>query len=131
MSDIQTWKERLGDTFAVCAEQVTGPMESEIADLRARVEDYADEINKLRNVIQAACIGGTDMMLSRWVELFPDAPVPTVQASALEDAARLALAYFHGGGRDTVDAKDSNVHHWAALSKAEVIAALEAAGVKL
>ncbi len=36
------------------------------------------EISRLRNVIQSACIGGTDAMLARWVELFPDAPVPTV-----------------------------------------------------
>lgn len=49
-------------------------------DWKQRAEDYAYEINKLRNVIQSACIGGTDSMLKRWVELFPDAPVPTVTA---------------------------------------------------
>jgi hypothetical protein len=43
---------------------------------------YATEINRLRNVIQAACLGGTDLMLERWKQLFPDAPVPTVKAAA-------------------------------------------------
>lgn len=47
--------------------------------LQTRLDDYATEINRLRNVIQAACIGGTDYMIERWKNLFPDAPVPTVK----------------------------------------------------
>ena len=42
---------------------------------------YATEINRLRNVIQAACTGGLDHMIERWKVLFPDAPVPSVQAA--------------------------------------------------
>ena len=49
--------------------------------------DYATEINRLRNVIQAACLGGTDLMLQRWKVLFPDDPVPTVKV----DKALVAL----------------------------------------
>ncbi|RQO58008.1 hypothetical protein DBR47_14550 [Paucibacter sp. KBW04] len=45
-----------------------------------RIDDYATEINRLRNVIQAACSGGLDHMIERWKVLFPDAPVPTVKA---------------------------------------------------
>ncbi len=45
-----------------------------------RLDDYATEINRLRNVIQAACLGGTDAMIERWIALFPDAPVPEVKA---------------------------------------------------
>lgn len=45
--------------------------------------NYATEINRLRNVIQAACLGGTDLMIERWKQLFPDAPVPTVKATLL------------------------------------------------
>jgi hypothetical protein len=41
----------------------------------------SQEIADLRNVIQAACIGGTPLMIERWKQLFPDAPVPTVYAS--------------------------------------------------
>lgn len=48
-------------------------------ELATRADSYATEINRLRNVIQSACIGGTTMMLKRWKELFPDASVPTVQ----------------------------------------------------
>jgi len=47
------------------------------------LDDYAVEINRLRNVIQAACTGGTDLMIERWKQLFPDAPVPTVKEPAL------------------------------------------------
>jgi len=43
---------------------------------------YATEINRLRNVIQAACTGGLEYMIERWKVLFPDEPVPTVQAPA-------------------------------------------------
>lgn len=58
----------------------TWPSEAkEEATLQKRLDDYATEINRLRNVIQSACIGGTGAMLERWKELFPDAPVPTVQ----------------------------------------------------
>lgn len=42
---------------------------------------YATEINRLRNVIQAACSGGLGHMIERWKVLFPDAPVPTVKAA--------------------------------------------------
>lgn len=44
------------------------------------LDDYATEINRLRNVIQAACSGGLDHMIERWAVLFPDAPVPTLRA---------------------------------------------------
>jgi hypothetical protein len=47
----------------------------------------ADEINRLRNVIQAACSGGLDHMIERWKVLFPDAPVPTVRAAHHDDGA--------------------------------------------
>jgi len=46
------------------------------------IPDYAVEINRLRNVIQAACSGGLDHMIERWKVLFPDAPVPTVRQQA-------------------------------------------------
>lgn len=46
----------------------------------ARIDDYVTEINRLRNVIQAACLGGTDLMIERWKQLFPDAPVPSVKS---------------------------------------------------
>ena len=46
-----------------------------------REEDYSHEINRLRNVIQAACIGGLDAMIGTWKRLFPDAPVPTITGS--------------------------------------------------
>lgn len=50
---------------------------------------YATEINRLRNVIQAACTAGTDHMIERWKVLFPDAPVPSVQPTVeSRDAAR-------------------------------------------
>lgn len=49
--------------------------------------DYAVEINRLRNVIQAACSGGLDHMIERWKVLFPDAPVPTVRAAHHDDGA--------------------------------------------
>lgn len=51
---------------------------------RQLLDDYATEINRLRNVIQAACLGGTDMMIERWKALFPDAPVPTVKAQPIQ-----------------------------------------------
>ena len=51
-------------------------------DAEDRETAYAVEIGRLRNVIQAACIGGTDLMIERWKQWFPDAPVPTVQAPA-------------------------------------------------
>lgn len=44
------------------------------------IPDHVVEINRLRNVIQAACTGGLDHMIERWKVLFPDAPVPTVHA---------------------------------------------------
>lgn len=46
--------------------------------VKAWPSDQDIETNRLRNVIQSACIGGTDAMLARWIELFPNAPVPTV-----------------------------------------------------
>lgn len=46
----------------------------------AQIDDHVAEIGRLRNVIQAACLGGTDLMIERWKALFPDAPVPTVHA---------------------------------------------------
>lgn len=52
---------------------------------RQPLDDYAIEINRLRNVIQAACLGGTDMMIERWKALFPDAPVPTVKAQPVQE----------------------------------------------
>jgi len=56
-----------------------GPREAvEHQELQERADRQATEINHLRNVIQAACTGGTGAMIKRWVELFPDAPVPTV-----------------------------------------------------
>jgi hypothetical protein len=42
-------------------------------DYKARADGYADEINRLRNVIQSACLGGMASMATRWAELFPDA----------------------------------------------------------
>lgn len=45
----------------------------------AQIDNHVTEINRLRNVIQAACLGGTDLMIERWTQLFPDAPVPSVQ----------------------------------------------------
>lgn len=38
-----------------------------------REEDYAHEINQLRNVIQSACIGGLEAMAESWARRFPDA----------------------------------------------------------
>lgn len=52
---------------------------------------YATEINRLRNVIQAACSGGLDHMIDRWKVLFPDAPVPTVKPAQLEDVEQYRL----------------------------------------
>lgn len=66
---------------ALGAEQAQG-----VAEDRQRLDDYATEINRLRNVIQAACIGGTDMMIERWKQLFPDAPVPTVRVEQIQEA---------------------------------------------
>lgn len=58
-------------------------------DAEQREQDYAVEINRLRNVIQAACTGGLGHMIERWKVLFPDAPVPSVQPTAeTKDAAR-------------------------------------------
>lgn len=51
-------------------------------DAEDRETAYAVEIGRLRNVIQAACIGGTDLMIERWKQWFPDAPVPTVHAAS-------------------------------------------------
>lgn len=51
-----------------------------LAAYQAEAPDHAVEINRLRNVIQAACSGGLDHMIERWKVLFPDAPVPTVRA---------------------------------------------------
>ncbi|MBY0235794.1 MAG: hypothetical protein K2W93_12490 [Burkholderiaceae bacterium] len=48
--------------------------------------EAATEINRLRNVIQAACLGGTELMIERWKALFPDAPVPTVKTQQAERA---------------------------------------------
>jgi hypothetical protein len=50
--------------------------------LSRQLDDYATEIGRLRNVIQAACLGGTDLMIERWKQLFPDAPVPSVKPVA-------------------------------------------------
>ncbi|HEY0953988.1 MAG TPA: hypothetical protein VGE36_04475 [Roseateles sp.] len=47
-----------------------------------RIDDYVTEIGRLRNVIQAACLGGTDLMIERWKQLFPDAQVPSVKRPA-------------------------------------------------
>lgn len=58
----------------------THPAPQPQQELQTRLDDYATEINRLRNVIQAACLGGTDYMIERWKHLFPDAPVPTVKA---------------------------------------------------
>jgi len=67
------------------------------------IPDHAVEINRLRNVIQAACTGGLDHMIERWKELFPDAPVPTVHAvpcAAVQDERAiceiLASIWFYG-----------------------------------
>lgn len=46
---------------------------------KRRTDDYATEINRLRNIVQSACLGGTDAMVERWKQLFPDEPVPTVK----------------------------------------------------
>jgi hypothetical protein len=54
-------------------------LESAVVQLADRSDNYAAEINHLRNVIQAACLGGTDLMIERWKQLFPDAPVPSVK----------------------------------------------------
>ncbi len=54
--------------------------------------DYATEINRLRNVIQAACSGGLFHMIERWKQLFPDAPVPTLHMPLLTQAAQDVLA---------------------------------------
>lgn len=86
---IKTWKERVEclqySHLSQRAIFEASAMQAEISDLRAAVgslltvkDDFGDVINKLRNVIQAACIGGTDLMLVRWIELFPEASIPTV-----------------------------------------------------
>lgn len=69
---IPDWRDRVAEF---------GLMKAELAQLRSRADDYAVEINRLRNVVQAACTGGLDHMIERWKELFPDAPVPSVQAA--------------------------------------------------
>lgn len=48
----------------------------------AQIDDHVTEINRLRNVIQAACSGGLEHMIDRWEQLFPDAPTPTVATRA-------------------------------------------------
>jgi hypothetical protein len=63
--------------------------------------DAAVEINRLRNVIQAACTGGLHHMLVRWIELFPDAPVPTVQVASnafIQSVRALCVAARTTGG---------------------------------
>lgn len=58
----------------------------------ARTTKYADEINRLRNVIQAACIGGMPSMSKRWAELFPAAgPLPDNSPKGVP-VGRLTLA---------------------------------------
>ncbi len=64
-------------------------------------EHYADEINKLRNVIQSACIGGTQEMLKTWRQLFPDAPVPSIFHKPSEPEA--LRHSFDGYGWNYVD----------------------------
>lgn len=54
--------------------------------------DHATEINRLRNVIQAACSGGLFHMIERWKQLFPDAPVPSLHMPLLTQAAQDVLA---------------------------------------
>lgn len=76
---IPGWRDRVAEF---------GLLKTEAAQLRTRVDDYATEINRLRNVIQAACTGGLDHMIERWKVLFPDAPVPSVNAPDAADAKR-------------------------------------------
>lgn len=55
----------------------------------AQIDNHVTEINRLRNVIQAACSGGLDHMIERWKVLFPDEGVPGVRPTAeAKDAAR-------------------------------------------
>jgi hypothetical protein len=66
----------LGGDLGYCSNaQVYGKRERQ-----DEIPDCAVEINRLRNVIQAACTGGLGHMIERWKALFPDAPVPTVHA---------------------------------------------------
>lgn len=66
-----------------------------VVDYKARADSYADQINKLRNVIQSACIGGMPAMAERWAVLFPDAgPLPDTSQSGGEitgDGSGVAL----------------------------------------
>ena len=70
-----------------------------------RIDDYVTEINRLRNVIQAACLGGTDLMIERWQQLFPDAHVPSVKRP--EPAATLAISIE--GSTTTIDCEWGDV----------------------
>lgn len=79
---IPGWRDRVAEF---------GLLKAEVSKLRTTADDYAVEINRLRNVVQAACTGGLDHMIERWKVLFPDAPVPSVQAAPTQ-AARDVLA---------------------------------------
>jgi len=61
----------------------------------AREWRYATEINRLRNVIQSACIGGMAAMSKRWAELFPDDnPLPVATAEPRVQAIMKAADEF-------------------------------------
>lgn len=70
---IPGWRDRVAEF---------GLLKTKVAEQAARLDDYATEINRLRNVIQAACSGGLEHMIDRWEQLFPDAPTPTVATRA-------------------------------------------------